>query len=383
MTRLHRLPAVYMRGGTSRALFFHQHHLPAARAEWDPIFLAALGSPDPNGRQLDGMGGGISSLSKIAVIGPPTRADADLDYTFAQVQVDTPVVGYRGNCGNISSAVGPFAVEEGLIAPQGEEAVVRIHNTNTAKIIEARFPLRHGLPAVEGDFLLQGVAGRAAPIRLAFLSPGGAATGRLLPTGRALDRLEVPGLGAIEASLVDAANPVVFVAAAALGFTGTESPSALSDPAHIATFERIRVAAAVAMGLVATPEQAQTTLKNLPQVALLSAPRDAPAADGSTLAADDMDLLVRMISAGQPHKATPLTGAMCLAVAARIPGSLAEALARRRGPQDDLRVAHPSGILPVAARTRLEDGALIAEEAVVYRTARRLMEGRVLYPGPD
>ncbi|WP_159992206.1 2-methylaconitate cis-trans isomerase PrpF family protein [Roseomonas sp. 18066] len=383
MTRLHRLPAVYMRGGTSRALFFHQHHLPAARADWDPIFLAALGSPDPNGRQLDGMGGGISSLSKIAVIGPPTRADADLDYTFAQVQVDTPVVGYRGNCGNISSAVGPFAVEEGLMAPQGDEAVVRIHNTNTSKIIEARFPLRDGMPAVDGDFLLQGVAGRAAPIRLAFLSPGGAATGKLLPTGRALDRLEVPGLGVIEASMVDAANPVVFVAAAALGFTGTESPTSLSSPANIEKFEKIRVAAAVAMGLVATPEQAQTTLRNLPQVALLAAPRDAPAADGSTLPAGSMDLLVRMVSAGQPHKATPLTGAMCLAVAARIPGSLAEALARPRGPQEDLRVAHPSGILPVAARTRLEDGALIAEEAVVYRTARRLMEGRVLYAGPD
>jgi 2-methylaconitate cis-trans-isomerase PrpF len=329
------------------------------------------------------MGGGISSLSKIAVIGPPTRADADVDYTFAQVQVDAPVVGYRGNCGNISSAVGPFAVEEGLLAPEGDEAVVRIHNTNTAKIIEARFPLRDGMPVASGDFLLQGVAGRAAPIRLAFLDPGGAATGRLLPTGRALDRLEVPGLGTVEASLVDAANPVVFVAAGALGLAGTESPAALSDPARLAAFERIRVAAAVAMGLVATPEEAETRLRNLPQVALLAAPRDAPAADGSTLPASAMDLLVRMISAGQPHKATPLTGAMCLAVAARIPGSLAAALARPRDPRDDLRVAHPSGILPVAARTRLEDGALVAEEAVVYRTARRLMEGRVLYPGPD
>lgn len=374
------LPAVYMRGGTSRALFFHRRDLPAEQAEWDPIFLAALGSPDPNGRQLDGMGGGISSLSKIAVIGPPSRPDAELDYTFAQVQVDAPVVGYRGNCGNISSAVGPFAVQEGLLAAEGEMATVRIHNTNTGKIIVARFPLEGGQPATAGSFALQGVAGTAAPIRLAFTDPGGAATGRLLPSGRALDLLEVPGFGTVEASLVDAANPVVFLAAAALGLEGTESHAALGSPGRLALFEEIRAAAALAMGLVREAEEARTRLRNLPQVALLAPPRDATAADGTALPAGDMDILVRMISAGQPHKATPLTGALCLAVAARIPGSLAQRLARPRGPEEDLRVAHPSGILPVTARTRLEGGTLIAEEAVVYRTARRLMEGRVLFP---
>lgn len=379
---LHRLPAVYMRGGTSRALFFHRRDLPAAQTDWDPIFLAALGSPDPNGRQLDGMGGGISSLSKIAVIGPPSRADADVDYTFAQVQVDAPVVGYRGNCGNISSAVGPFALEEGLVAATGDAATVRIHNTNTGKIIAARFPLQDGLLAPQGDFALQGIAGTAAPIRLAFLDPGGAATGRLLPTGRALDQLAVPGLGRLAVSLVDAANPVVFLAAAELGLTGGESPAALGTPARLADFEAIRVAAAVAMGLVADPEAARSRLRNLPQVALVAAPADAPVADGSMLPAAAMDVLVRMISAGQPHKATPLTGALCLAVAARIPGSLVQRLARPRDVSEDLRVAHPSGILPVAARTRLQDGQLIAEEAVVYRSARRLMEGRVLYRLP-
>ncbi|MBC9178136.1 2-methylaconitate cis-trans isomerase PrpF family protein [Pseudoroseomonas ludipueritiae] len=374
------LPAVYMRGGTSRALFFHRRDLPAAQAEWDPIFLGALGSPDPNGRQLDGMGGGISSLSKIAVIGPPTRDDADVDYTFAQVQVDAPVVGYRGNCGNISSAVGPFAVEEGLVAASGDEATVRIHNTNTGKIIVARFPLENGRLAPRGDFALQGIAGTAAPIRLAFLNPGGAATGQLLPTGRALDKLDVPGLGVIEASMVDAANPVVFVTAAALSLSGTESPAALSTPERLARFEDIRAAAALAMGLVRDLDEARTRLRNLPQVALLAPPQDAPAADGSILPAASMDVLARMISAGQPHKATPLTGAMCLAVAARVPGSLVQRLARPRGAEEDIRVAHPSGILPVTARTRLEGGTLLAEEAVVYRTARRLMEGRVLFP---
>ena len=376
---LRSLPAVYMRGGTSRALFFHARDLPADRAEWDPIFVAATGSPDPNGRQLDGMGGGISSLSKVAVIGPSSRPDADVDYTFGQVAVDAPVVGYRANCGNISSAVGPFALDEGLVPASGDTAEIRVHNTNTGKIIVARFPLQDGRLASEGAFALQGVAGTAAPIRLSFLDPGGAATGRLLPTGRALDTLDVPGHGRIEASMVDAANPPVFVAADALGLTATETPDALAaDPARIATFEAVRVAAALALGIVATPEEARTRVRNLPLVALLAPPRDAPTA-AAMLREADMDILVRMISAGQPHKATPLTGAMCLAVAARIPGSLPARLARSRAPEEDLRVGHPSGILPLAARTRMEAGEAIAEEAVVYRTARRLMEGRVLF----
>lgn len=377
--RLRRLPAVYMRGGTSRALFFHARDLPD-RTEWDPIFCAAIGSPDPNGRELDGMGGGISSLSKVAVIGPSSRPDADLDYTFAQVQVTEAVVGYRANCGNISSAVGPFALEEGLVQASGDRAEVRIHNTNTSKVIVAGFPLRDGLLDPWGDFALQGVAGTAAPIRLAFRDPGGAATGKLLPTGRAIDMLDVPGLGALEASLVDAANPLVFVEATALGLEAAEQPDALAaDPARLAQFEAIRVAAAVVMGLVRDPEEARRHVKNVPIVAVVAPPRDAPSAGGTVLPAGEMDVLVRMVSAGLPHKATPLTGAMCLAVAARIPGTLPHRLARPRGPAEDLRVAHPSGILPVAARMRADGGA---EEAVVYRTARRLMEGSVLYRPP-
>lgn len=374
---LRSLPAVYMRGGTSRALFFHARDLPAERADWDPIFLAAIGSPDPNGRQLDGMGGGISSLSKIAVIGPPSRDDADVDYTFAQVQVTDPVVGYRGNCGNISSAVGPFALEEGLVRADGDTATVRIHNTNTRKIIVARFPVKDGLLDPVGDFALQGVTGTAAPIRLSFLDPGGATTGKLLPTGKPADRLEVEGIGTLDVSMVDAANPVVFVAAEALGLTGTEPPDALAaDRARLAQFEAIRVAAAVAMGLVATAEEARTKVKNVPQVTLVAAPREARSASGAAMRAEDMDVLVRAISAGQPHKATPLTGAMCLAVATRIAGSLPHAFARHT--EADLRVAHPSGVLPVAARMRQTADGIVAEEAVVIRTARRLMEGRVL-----
>src|ERR1700712_576607 len=195
-------PAVFMRGGTSRAVMFHARDLPD-RGEWDPIFLAAMGSPDPNGRQLNGMGGGISSLSKICILAPSDRPDADIDYTFAQVQIQQAAVGYRGNCGNMSSAVGPFAVDEGLVRPDGDTAVVRIFNTNTSKIIRSTFPLHDGRAAVDGDLSIPGVAGTGAPVRLDFLSPGGAVTGRLLPTGHVVNRLQMPGLGALEVSRVD------------------------------------------------------------------------------------------------------------------------------------------------------------------------------------
>src|SRR6516225_7218219 len=209
-----KLPAVFMRGGTSKAVIFHARDLPAAREEWEPIFLSVIGSPDPNMRQLDGMGGGVSSLSKVCVIGPPTHPDADVDYTFAQVLIDKARVDYNGNCGNMSSAIGPFAVDEGLVArPTEGQAVVRIHNTNTRKIIIARFPMDGGEAAVAGDMALDGVAGTGAAIRLEFMDPGGAKTGKLLPTGRATDTLQVPGVGWVTASMIDAANPCVFVAA--------------------------------------------------------------------------------------------------------------------------------------------------------------------------
>ncbi|MGX9964905.1 PrpF domain-containing protein [Roseomonas sp. F4] len=369
-----RIPAIYMRGGTSRALIFHQKALPADRADWDAIFLAALGSPDPGKRQLDGLGGGISSLSKIAVVGPPTRDDADVDYTFAQVAVDAPVVGYRANCGNISSAIGPFAVEEGLVAASGDTATVRIHNTNTGKIIVSTFPLEDGVPAVEGGLAIDGVAGTGAPVRLGFRDPGGAATGRLLPTGRVRDRL-VPDIGEpVEVSLVDAANPVVFIAATTLGLTGVEVSDALGETGIAARLESIRVAAAVAMGLGSDAE-AWTTLRNLPLVCIISPPQAARLASGRALEAGAVDVTVRMISAGQPHKATPLTGAMCTAVAVRVPGSIPAAMLRP-GLAGDVRIGHAGGTLLVAASLR--DG--IAEEVVVYRTARRLMQGEVLVP---
>jgi 2-methylaconitate cis-trans-isomerase PrpF len=374
-----RLRAVFMRGGTSKALMFRADDLPADRAGWDPIFLAAMGAPDPNGRQLDGMGGGLSSLSKVCVIGRPSRPDADVDYTFAQVSVDRALVDYAGNCGNMSAAVGPFAIDEGLVPlPDGEEAVVRIHNTNTRKIIVARFPMDGTAAAVDGDLALDGVAGTGAPIRLDFTDPGGARTGRLLPTGRPADTLAVAGLGPVEASLVDAANPCVFVAGADLGCAATERPDALErDPALLGKLEAIRRAASVAMGL-APDLEAAGGIPSVPKVAMLGAPVPSRTLSGRELGAAEVDILVRMISVGQPHRAVPITGALCLAAACRVEGSIAHRLARATG-TGGIRIGHPSGVVLVDAAARRGAAGIEVPHASVYRTARRLFEGAVCY----
>jgi len=373
-----RLPAVFMRGGTSKAVMFHARDLPADRADWDAIFLAVMGSPDPNGRQLDGMGGGVSSLSKICVVGPPSRPDADVDYTFAQVAVREAAVDYSGNCGNMSSAIGPFAVEEGLVAaPAAGEAAVRIHNTNTGKIIVARFPVVDGQLAADGELEIDGVAGQSAPIRLEFLEPGGAKTGRLLPTGRPCDELEVAGLGRIAVSCVDAANPVAFVAAETLDKTGVELPDELEkDAVFLERMEQVRRAASVAMG-IAPDLEAASRISSVPQVAMVSVPQPSPTLSGRTLAADETDIGVRVLSMRQPHKATPITGAICLAIAARVPGSIPHRL--RRPGEGPTRIGHPSGMTLVDAAVADEGGELKALHGAVYRTARRMFEGSVVW----
>lgn len=375
---LARIPAVFMRGGTSKALMFRASDLPADRAVWDAIFLAAMGSPDEYGRQLDGMGGGLSSLSKVCIIGPSSRGDADIDYTFAQVVVDQAHVDYGGNCGNMSSAIGPFAIEEGLVeAPRDGEAAVRIHNTNTGKIILSRFPVVDGVLAPDGDFTLDGVSGTAAPIKLEFLDPGGAKTGVLLPTGSPLDELEVEGLGIVAASCVDAANPSVFIAAESLGKTGTELPEALQrDKDFLNRMEAIRRAGSVRMG-IALDLDAAGKITSVPKVAIVCPPREAVTLSGRTLAPADADIGVRMISVGLPHRAVPITGAICLAVAARVPGSIPHALcASTEGP---IRVGHASGTTTVDAEVvNGSDSRPKALYGAVFRSARRLFEGNVL-----
>jgi 2-methylaconitate isomerase len=374
------IPAVFMRGGTSKAIMFHARDLPEHRPAWDRIFTAAMGSPDPYGRQLDGMGGGVSSLSKVCVLAPSAREDADIDYTFAQVQVREQQVDYKGNCGNMSSAVGPFAVDEGLIRPSGETATVRIFNTNTKKIIHATFPLEGDRARYDGDLVIPGVAGAGAPVRLDFVEPGGAVTGRLLPSGRTMDGLEVPGFGPIEASLVDAANPAVFVRARDVGLDGTELPDQLeATPEIMRLIEDIRVQGSVRMG-IATDAEAASAISGVPFFAVVSPPADASTLTGERICAGDVDLTVRVISSGQPHRALPVTISLCTAVAARITGTVvAEALSRQAG-RHSLRLGMPSGVLTVDADVAQEGGAWLARAGSFYRTARRLFDGRVWVP---
>lgn len=381
--RQKKLRAVFMRGGTSKALIFHRADLPERQDDWAPIFAAAMGSPDPNGRQLDGMGGGVSSLSKVCVVGPPSRADADVDYTFVQMEAASAAADYSANCGNMSSAIGPFALDEGLVPlPDGVEAAVRIHNTNTGKIIVSRFAVEDGQAAVDGDLVLDGVGGSGAPIRLEFLEPGGARTGKLLPTGKGANFLAIPGLGEVEVSMVDAANPCVFVAASALGMTGAELPADLAKNAGLlARLELIRCHASVAMGLAATPE-AGAKIPSVPKVAMLAAPSAAPTLTTRVLTAEDMDISVRMISIGQPHQAVPLTGALCLAAAARVPGSVAWRLLAEAARSGPLRIGHPSGVVLVDADVETTPEGVKILQGTVYRTARRLFQGEVFYRAP-
>ncbi|MDE0392864.1 MAG: PrpF family protein [Rhodospirillales bacterium] len=368
------LPAVFMRGGTSKGLFFHQRDLPAERAERDALFLAALGSPDPHGRQLDGMGGGISSLSKVVVVSPSARPGVDIDYLFAQVAVDRALVDYRSNCGNLTAAVGPFAVDERLVQAADGEVALTLHNCNLDQTIEARFAVADRRAVVEGRTVLDGVSGRGAPIHLSFMDPGGAVTGRLLPTGQARDVLDVPGSSTIEATLIDASTALVIVRADAIGLSGIELPDAIEAyPALTERLEAIRRAGAVAMGI--DPET-----ESVPKVGFVAPPADAATLSGERLAADAVDLTARAISMGRPHRALPLTAALALAAAARIPGSVAAQVARpgadSHGP---VRLGHPSGVAEISAELAATEPPCLAR-LTVTRTARRLMEGRVLVP---
>lgn len=374
------LPAVFMRGGTSKALMVQASDLPANKDDWAPLFAAAMGSPDPYGRQLDGMGGGVSSLSKVCIIAPSEHPDADVDYTFAQVMIKEARVDYRGNCGNMSAAVGPYAVDQGLVKASGDTTTVRILNTNTQKIIHSTFSVSNGQALYHGDLAIPGVGGTGSAIKLDFVQPGGASTGKLLPTGQVQETIDVPGLGTIDVSMVDAANAAVFVRAADVGLTGLELPDELeSRPDVLERLNEIRIRASVKMGIAPDLESArQITI--VPFVCIVSPPTDNPTLSGDVVPANKIDLVARVISNGQPHRALPLTISLCTAVAARISGTLvAEALSPTAGPTA-LRLGMPSGILTVGAEVAQEDRAWVAKAGSFYRTARRLFDGQVWVP---
>ena len=375
------VPAVFMRGGTSKGVFFHGRDLPEDRHGRDTIFCAAIGSPDPYGRQLDGMGGGISSLSKVVVIEPSDRPGIDVDYTFGQVVVDAADVDYGATCGNLSSAVGPFAVDEGLVLKGDGEALVRVHNTNTDKVFEARFPVRSGKAQVSGEFIIPGVSGSGALVQLDYLDPGGARTGALMPTNRMNDHVGLSDGQTINVCCVDATTPCVFVAAADLGLDATENPVALESRLDVLTkLEEIRCQAGVLMGLGVTTQEISEASRASPRIAVVAAPADMTLLDGSVLPAEGMDIAVRMVSMGVPHRAVPLTGGMCLAVAANLQETLVHNLARDKL-ATTVRLGSPSGVIPIGATIRRDGCNLTVDRITTYRTARRLMEGNVLIPG--
>lgn len=351
-----------MRGGTSKALMIKAEHLPADQSQWTDLLCKAMGSPDEFGRQLNGMGGGLSSESKVCVIAKSQRPDADIDFTFVQVMVHECALDMTGNCGNMLSAVGPFAVDEGLVTAQGNEALVRIFNTNTKKIMHAHFPVKDGRSVYEGGLQIPGVSGCGAPIRLDFIDPAGATTGKFLPTGHVTETLTLADGSTIEASLFDVANACVIIRAADLGLSGYELPEELeSNKDVMAKLAEIRIAGSLAMGISQTREEA-IARGQVPFIAFLSKAKTP-----------DMDFNARVISAGQPHKALPLTITLCLAVAAKIKGSIANAMLTAHD-QEQIRIGMPSGVLTA--------GAVIKENkplsGAFFRTARKLFKGEVM-----
>jgi hypothetical protein len=378
---LRRVPAVLMRGGTSKGLFFHERDLPSEPGPRDRVILAAYGSPDPYKRQIDGVGGAVSVTSKTAVVGPSPSPDYDVTYCFGQVSIDRPIVDVRGNCGNMSAAVGPFAVDEGLVAAVEPVTRVRIHQKNTSKLIVAEVPVKDGRFDATGDYAIDGVPGTGSRVLLRFVDPAGAVTGKLFPTGNRVDRFDLPGRGAVEVTCIDAANPFVFVRAASIGLTGTEIED-LEHRAEIkAALEAIRCRAAVRLGITASEDEATRRSQAVPKVAVVAAPAAYTATGGRTVEARELDLLARMMSMGTLHRSYAVSGAVATAGAAMIPGTVVnELLSDAARGRELLRIGHPGGVIDVGAVVELDAGQAVYREAVLGRTARRLMEGRVLVP---
>ncbi|MBI4444869.1 MAG: 3-methylitaconate isomerase [Acidobacteria bacterium] len=375
-----RIPCVIMRGGTSKCVTFHARDLPSDTELRDRILLSVMGSPDP--RQIDGLGGSYSTTSKVCIIGPPSVPEADVDYTFAQVSISAPLVDYKGNCGNCSASVGPFAIDEGLVRAVEPVTTVHIYNTNTKKTIRAEVAVRDSRFYPEGDTYISGVPNPGSRIVLWFDSPGGAVTGRLLPTGNPVDVMEVPGLGTARVSIIDAANPVVFIRGENLGVAGTESPAVLdADKEFCRKIEAVRGAAAVLCGLATDAEEATIRSPAVPKVAFVMPPQDYSTLTGDTVTADAMDLLARIMSMQTCHRAYALTGAVATCAAAFIPKTVVhEIVLPAILTACRLRLGHPSGTMELKASVAVGPDGVEVRSIGSVRTARRLMEGHVYVP---
>jgi 2-methylaconitate cis-trans-isomerase PrpF len=375
------IPAVLMRGGTSRGLFFHEADLPEDQDLRDRFILAAYGSPDPDRRQVDGIGGATSATSKVAVIADGREHGVDVTYEFGQVSIDRPIIDRRGNCGNLSSAVGPYAVDEGLVPATDPVTRVRFLNLNTGKAVTAHVPTRRGRFDPTGGYAIPGVAGTGSCVQLDYLDPSGAVTGSLLPTGSVVDVVEVPEVGPVEMSIVDAANPLLFVRWEAVGLTGKELPDLVdADPDLLARLEGIRAMAGVRLGLAPTPADVTAGTPSIPKLAMVGPPRDYPLASGGVVRAGEHTLRASMMSMGRLHRSYALTGAICTSVAAALPGTVVEQATVGSGGDPELRIGHPSGVLPMTAQVQRHGDGWTVPMVSGYRTARRLMAGAVIVP---
>lgn len=376
-----KIPAVYMRGGTSKGLFFHDKDLPRNPQIRDRIVLAAFGSPDPGRRQLDGMGGATSTTSKVAIISPSEDPSYDVVYEFGQISIDKAIFDHNGNCGNMSAAVGPYVIEQGLVVAKEPITKVRIHQKNTNKLIIAEVPVKNGHYDDEGDYYLDGIPFPSSKITLHYMDPAGSVTGNLFPTGQQVDRIDLPGVGTLDITIMDASNPVVFVAAGDLGINGNEIHEIDADVSLKAKLEKIRGYAAVHMGLVATPEEATESCQAVPKIAVVSPAQDYISLSGKKIAAEEIDLTVRIMSMGTLHKAYAVSGGVCTVGAAAIPGTIVnKALQGKAIDIANVKLGHPGGILTVGAEIEQDDDSWNYISASITRSARRLMDGSVYIP---
>lgn len=368
---LKKYPCVYMRGGTSKGIFFHEKDLPEDKTLWDEIFLKVMGSPDV--KQIDGMGGSVSTTSKVAVISPSSRKDVDVNYNYFQVDILIPRVDNNSNCGNISSAVGPFAIDEGLVEAVEPITIVRVLNTNTNKIIEEHVRVKDGKAMVHGDEVIKGVPGTGSRIDMYFEKPAGAVTGRLFPTGNKKDIIDVPDYESIEVTIIDCANPVVFFRAEDIGIQGTELSVIDNNKYVMEHIQHIRGMAAKKLGFVANWEDARKVSTAIPKAVIISKPQDYIDMDSKVVKAEQMDICVRAISVGKLHKACPMTVAVATGAAVRIEGTIANELVKPKKDQDNIVIGHPSGVTEVDMKV---DGEEVIKGGVT-RTARRIMDGYV------
>ncbi|WXL27858.1 2-methylaconitate cis-trans isomerase PrpF [Ectopseudomonas mendocina] len=384
-----KIPATYIRGGTSKGVFFRLQDLPEScqvpGTPRDRLFMRVIGSPDPYSAHIDGMGGATSSTSKCVILSKSSQPDHDVDYLYGQISIDKAFVDWSGNCGNLSTAAGAFAIHAGLVdpsrIPQNGICVVRIWQANIKKTIIAHVPVTNGEVQETGDFELDGVTFPAAEIVLEFLDPSddGEEGGSMFPTGNLVDELDVPGIGTLQATMISAGIPTVFVKAEEIGYQGTELREQINtDPQALARLEAIRVAGALRMGLIKTPEEAATR-QHTPKIAFVSPPKDYVSSSGKTVKASDVDLLVRAVSMGKLHHAMMGTAAVAIGTAAAIPGTLVNQAAGG-GEPNAVRFGHPSGTLRVGAEAQQEQGEWVVKKAIMSRSARILMEGWVRVP---